>query len=70
MSLNRKIRNLDVFKKVPADLSQASNLGGAVSLVTAALIVFFTVRELRNYLSPEYVAEISLEKLVTREEMK
>ena len=43
MSLNQKIRKLDVFKKVPKDLSEGTNLGGAISIVTALLIAFFTI---------------------------
>jgi hypothetical protein len=58
---------LDIFKKVPSDLSQATNLGGALSILTTLLILFFSYVELRNYLNPEYSAEISQDRMFTRE---
>ena len=67
MSFEKRIRNLDIFKKVPSDLSQATNLGGALSILTALLILFFSYGELRNYLNPEYSAEISQDRMFTRE---
>lgn len=60
MSLRGKIRNLDVFRKVPTELCQPTNVGGFVSIVTATLILYLFVHELSNYLHPEYKAEISL----------
>lgn len=56
MSFEKRIRNLDIFKKVPSDLSQATNLGGAISILTAILILFFSYVEFSNYLNPEYSA--------------
>jgi hypothetical protein len=41
MGLGSKIRRLDVFKKIPEDLSEATNIGGLISLVTLGLITFF-----------------------------
>jgi hypothetical protein len=41
---------------VPSDLSQATNLGGAISILTAILILFFSYVEFSNYLNPEYSA--------------
>jgi hypothetical protein len=70
MSFEKRIRNLDIFKKVPSDLSQATNLGGALSILTVLLILFFSYVEFKNYLNPSYSAEITQDKLFTREEMK
>lgn len=56
MSFEKRLRSLDIFKKVPSDFAQATNLGGFLSILTVALIVFFTVIEFNNYLSPEYSA--------------
>jgi hypothetical protein len=69
MSFEKRLRGLDIFKKVPSDFAQPTNLGGCISLVTLFLILTFTFIELRNYLSPEYAAEINMDKLFTREEM-
>ena len=65
----RRIRRLDIFKKVPSEVSRGTDLGGLVSLFTAALILFLFCREIANFFSPEYAAEISSDKLFTREEM-
>jgi hypothetical protein len=69
MSFEKRVRSLDIFKKVPSDFAQATNLGGFLSILTVVLIVFFTAIELNNYLSPEYSAEINMDQLFTREEM-
>lgn len=69
MSFEKRLRSLDIFKKVPSDFAQATNLGGFLSILTVVLIVFFTVIEFNNYLSPEYSAEINMDQLFTREEM-
>lgn len=66
MSFGSKIRSLDVFKKVPKDFSQATTLGGIISIITSALIIFFVYAELERYLHPPYTAEIIEDKLVTR----
>ncbi len=56
MSFGRKMRNLDIFKKVPTDLAQSTRLGGVISIITALLLVFFVYRELQAYVHPEYTA--------------
>jgi hypothetical protein len=60
MSLRGKIRNLDVFRKVPSELCQPTNVGGLVSIITATLILYLFIHELQSYLHPDYKAEISL----------
>ena len=50
--MSRRVRSLDVFKKVPTDLSEASNLGGAISLAVVALIAFFVWHECWAYFNP------------------
>jgi hypothetical protein len=37
----QKFRKLDIFKKVPKDLSEGTNLGGFISIITACLIIYF-----------------------------
>lgn len=66
MSLNQKVRKLDIFKKVPKELSQASNRGGFISIVTAIAILYFTVIEIRNFLNPDLEAAVIFEQPVTR----
>ena len=39
----QKFRKLDLFKKVPKDLSEGTDLGGLVSIVAGILIVYFVV---------------------------
>ena len=34
-----KIRKIDIFKKVPRDISEGTNVGGCVSILTAVVIV-------------------------------
>jgi hypothetical protein len=41
MGIGSKIRKLDVFKKIPEDLSEGTNIGGFISLITILLTGFF-----------------------------
>lgn len=43
MSFEKRLRNLDIFKKVPADCSQPTDLGGVISILTVILISYFTI---------------------------
>lgn len=66
MGIGSKIRKLDVFKKIPEDLSEPTNLGGCISLMTIVLICFFLYTELYAYMFPHLKASILLDDLVTR----
>jgi hypothetical protein len=70
MSLGDRVRKLDIFKKVPADLSEGTNRGGFLSLLTLISIAYFLIVEIQDYLRPQYTAMIVPDKLVTRKEMK
>jgi hypothetical protein len=70
MGIGSKIRKLDVFKKIPEDLSQPTNLGGFLSVLTVALIGFFLYIEMYAYMYPHLKATILLDDLVTRNEMR
>ncbi len=41
MAFSDKVRKLDIFKKVPKDLSQGTNVGGLISIFTLFCIFFF-----------------------------
>lgn len=70
MSLNKKIRKLDMFKKVPTDLSSATNLGGFMSILTVALILFFAIYEFYLFWQPTERSWISNDEKFTRKELK
>jgi hypothetical protein len=69
MALGDKVRKLDIFKKVPQDFSEGTNLGGFLSLVTVLSILYFVATEIKDYLNPELGAQIMNDELVTRKEM-
>jgi hypothetical protein len=52
MSFSSKIRKLDVFKKIPEDITEATNRGGAVSLLSTITIIAFIIIQIYNYLNP------------------
>jgi hypothetical protein len=39
-SLGSTIRKLDVYKKIPKDLSEGTNIGGFISIVTVFTLLF------------------------------
>lgn len=66
MALGDKVRKLDIFKKVPRDISEGTNRGGFISLLTLISIGFFLFVELKNYMRPDYQAMIVTDQLFTR----
>ena len=66
MALGDKVRKLDIFKKVPRDISEGTNHGGIISLLTIISIGFFLFVELKNYIRPDYQAMIVTDQLFTR----
>ena len=66
MNFNQKIRKLDVFKKVPKDLAEGTNIGGLISIITFILILFFSIHEIYDFFYPETVSKISSDVPFTR----
>ena len=66
MTLNQKLRRLDVFKKIPKDLSEGTNAGGCVSILAFFLILFFSYSEIKAFLYPKTGARISYDTPFTR----
>jgi len=70
MSFEHKIRKLDVFKKVPADFSEGTNIGGAISLLTLAGVLAFLAVQLYGYINPGYTTIIMPMKQDFRRKMR
>ena len=66
MAIGDRVRKLDIFKKIPKDLSEGTNRGGFLSILTVISIFYFLFVEIRDYANPEYVAMIVTGNLVTR----
>ncbi len=66
MAIGDRVRKLDIFKKIPKDLSEGTNRGGFLSLLTVISIFYFLFIEIRDYANPEYGAMIVTGNLVTR----
>ena len=52
MSMGSRVRKLDIFKKVPMDLSEGTNRGGLLSILTVVSILYFLIVEIRDYTNP------------------
>lgn len=44
---------LDVFRKLPKDLTEPTTCGAMVSTLCAIALVFLTVTEIRTYMQPQ-----------------
>jgi hypothetical protein len=62
----QKFRKLDIFKKVPKDLSEGTNLGGFISIITVLLIAYFTMSEIYRFFNQPQIANINLDEPFTR----
>lgn len=63
----QKFRKLDIFKKVPRDLSEGTNLGGFISIFALSLMLYFIVSELYRFFNQPLLTNIILDKPFTRE---
>ena len=57
-----KIRKIDIFKKVPRDISEGTNVGGCVSILTAVVIVALVAVQVSKYINPELKTTLSTNK--------
>ena len=49
--VSARLRAFDIFRKIPKDLTEASAVGGTLSLVFAALFLVLLVAETRNFMA-------------------
>ena len=70
MSFEQRIRKLDAFKKLPKELSQGTNIGGAISILTTLGILGFIFVQFYNYFNPDYNTMILPLKTDFRKKMK
>jgi|JI6StandDraft_1071083.scaffolds.fasta_scaffold00710_14 hypothetical protein len=68
-SLAAKIKKLDVYKKIPKDLSEGTNIGGFISILTVVTLLVLVFFESRAFLFPEYKSELRADDPITRDEM-
>lgn len=51
-SLTAKIKKLDVYKKIPKDLSEGTNIGGCISILTVLTLLVLVFLETQAFLYP------------------
>jgi hypothetical protein len=51
---------LDIFRKLPKDLTEPTFCGGFVSLLCSAVLIFLTVSEINTYIKPSTSSEIAI----------
>lgn len=70
MSFGSTIRKFDVYKKVQSDLSEGTNVGGIISILTVFTLLFLVFKETGDFFYPEMKTELRPDDPVTRDEMK
>lgn len=53
MSFSSTIRRFDVYKKVQSELSEGTNVGGFVSIVTVLTLLFLVFKETGDFFYPD-----------------
>lgn len=66
----KAFRKFDIFKKVPNDLTERTNLGGALSIITALLILYFMYTELANFINPPLIPNFGNDVPFTRDQLE
>ena len=52
---------LDIFRKLPKDLTEPTFCGAIISFFCAIFLVCLTISEIQNYLQPATSSEISIQ---------
>lgn len=52
MSLVDKFKKLDVYKKIPKDVSEGTNIGGLISILTILTLLTLMFMEGYNFIKP------------------
>lgn len=68
-TLAAKIKRLDVYKKIPKDLSEGTNIGGCISILTILTVAVLVYFETYNFIYPEVKSQLRPDDPITREEM-
>ncbi len=55
------LKQFDLFPKVQIDFVTRNSVGGAVTLIAATFITFLVVTQFFEYLTPQYIPEISVD---------
>ena len=65
-SIVSTIKKLDVYKKVPKDLSEGTNIGGCISITTILILSVLLYLEAYNFIYPEVKSELRPDDPITR----
>lgn len=58
----RKLKKLDIYRKVPRDLTEGSTVGGIVTTISVLILVLLTIAELRNLAQVKQETEVVVDK--------
>jgi len=52
------VRRLDIYRKIPKDLTQPTIAGAIISICCCVFMAFLFISELMHFISPEIVSEL------------
>ena len=64
MFLHDQIRQLDIYKRLPKDLTEPTLLGAIVSIVSTLILLFLFISELSDYIDPNIHSSMYLDRSV------
>ena len=56
-----KLESLHLYRKVPRDLTDATSVGGAISLVCAMVMAYLFVSNINDYLKMQTTTDVALD---------
>ena len=59
-SINAKIKAMDVYKRIPRDLSEATFTGAIISVISIAIVLLLFTSELKLYLNYNHVTDMEV----------
>ena len=61
---------LDIFRKLPSDLTEPTFCGGLVSLICSIVLVFLTFSEINTYIKPSTSSQIAIQTSHAQDKFK
>ena len=59
-SINAKIKAMDVYKRIPRDLSEATFTGAIISVISIEIVLLLFTSELKLYLNYNHVTDMEV----------
>ena len=59
--MKRRLLQLDIYRKIPKDLTEATTLGGIVTIISIGLLVLLAAYEIMNFMKIDVLTSVLID---------